>query len=258
MEADIASGAALQEFVVLAKSAKGKAAKGVVEQAIGHPNVFVFGELLDQPSVQELQKLEPATFKLLEIFAYGTYQDYIREQQKLPALTPTQATKLRKLTIVSLSCNQKSIPYSLLQKELAITDVRVLEDIIIESIYQEIIQGKLDQRSKCLEIDWTMGRDVASNQIEQLLETLSSWNDNAQALLKTIESKVSQAARAAEQNRIHQEQFSKKVEELQTNVKAAMDAEIRDDGLLDSHLGRSRRRKKGIIGMDRLISRLPK
>ena len=40
---------------------------------------------------------------------------------------------------------------------------------------QEIIQGKLDQRSKCLEIDWTMGRDVASNQIEQLLETLSSW-----------------------------------------------------------------------------------
>ena len=136
MEADIASGAALQEFVVLAKSAKGKAAKGVVEQAIGHPNVFVFGELLDQPSVQEVsiafrQSINCSSFKnwnrLLSncwkylhmaptrttfevsrfyLFVFSWHNSGT-EQQKLPALTPTQATKLRKLTIVSLSCNQK-------------------------------------------------------------------------------------------------------------------------------------------------------
>jgi hypothetical protein len=47
-------GVAVQPFVLLAKGAKGKACSAVIMQAISAPNVFVFGELLALPSVQQV------------------------------------------------------------------------------------------------------------------------------------------------------------------------------------------------------------
>ena len=41
----------------------------------------------------------------------------------------------------------QSIPYSTLQQELDIMDLRELEDLIIEAIYAGIIQAKLDQKN---------------------------------------------------------------------------------------------------------------
>ena len=41
----------------------------------------------------------------------------------------------------------QSIPYSTLQEELEIRDLRELEDLIIEAIYAGIIQAKLDQKN---------------------------------------------------------------------------------------------------------------
>ena len=41
----------------------------------------------------------------------------------------------------------QSIPYSTLQQELDIIDLRELEDLIIEAIYAGIIQAKLDQKN---------------------------------------------------------------------------------------------------------------
>lgn len=45
-------GTAIQPFVLLAKSAKGKAGAAVIEQALNAPNTYVFGELLASPGVQ--------------------------------------------------------------------------------------------------------------------------------------------------------------------------------------------------------------
>ena len=48
---------------------------------------------------------------------------------------------------VSLQSTLQSIPYSTLQAELDIRDLRELEDLIIEAIYAGIIQAKLDQKN---------------------------------------------------------------------------------------------------------------
>ena len=53
MSASAEDGAALQQFCLLAKSAKGAACASLIGQALEHPGVFVFGELLDMPSVKE-------------------------------------------------------------------------------------------------------------------------------------------------------------------------------------------------------------
>eukprot|EP00039_Didymoeca_costata_P030324 m.29038 g.29038 ORF g.29038 m.29038 type:complete len:63 (+) comp8056_c0_seq3:151-339(+) len=45
----------LKRFVLLAKGAKGAAAKMVVQQALEAPDVHVFGELIEVPSVKEVE-----------------------------------------------------------------------------------------------------------------------------------------------------------------------------------------------------------
>jgi len=54
---DITTGAAVQQFCGLAQSAKGKAAAALVQQALSHPSVYVFEELLNIPSIQQVGPL---------------------------------------------------------------------------------------------------------------------------------------------------------------------------------------------------------
>ena len=42
----------LEQFVLLAKNARGAAAVELIKQALEAPGVFVFGELLDMPNIQ--------------------------------------------------------------------------------------------------------------------------------------------------------------------------------------------------------------
>lgn len=74
-------------------------------------------------------------FKTLNLFAYGTYKDYLRDKTQFLELNPTQCKKLQHLTIVTLATREKCIPYSSLLEELSIKNVRDLEDLIIEAIY---------------------------------------------------------------------------------------------------------------------------
>ena len=44
----------LNKFLLLAKTAKGMACAELIKQVLDSPNIFVFGELLDTPNVQEV------------------------------------------------------------------------------------------------------------------------------------------------------------------------------------------------------------
>ena len=45
----------LKSFLLLAKTAKGAACVALVKQVLDSPSIFVFGELLDMPNVQEVR-----------------------------------------------------------------------------------------------------------------------------------------------------------------------------------------------------------
>jgi len=138
----------MEQFVLLSKSAKGAAAAELVKQALETPGVYVFSELMDMPSIKELSGDHKGYWELLNIFAYGTLKDYATKKAlnaAVPDLTSGQRRKLQYLTIVTLSEREKCIPYQTLQQELEVSNVRELEDLIIEAIYAEIFQGKLDQ-----------------------------------------------------------------------------------------------------------------
>lgn len=184
----------LEQYVLLAKSAKGAAAVELVKQVLEAPGVYVFGELLDMANIQELAN-GPINkyFRLLNLFAYGTYSDYKQNQSELPELTSAQIQKLRHLSIVSLTTKSKCIPYSVLLKELDLKNLRELEDLIIEVIYADIIHGKLDQKNNQLEVDYAIGRDIGPDDVGAMAAVLQEWCDGCETILTNIESQINKA-----------------------------------------------------------------
>ena len=83
--------------------------------------------------------------------------------------------KLRHLSIISLSSKGRTISYATLCAQLGINNIRELEDLIIEAFYADIIKGKLDQSNNQLEIDFSIGRDVTNEQIDDILSVLDNW-----------------------------------------------------------------------------------
>jgi len=222
----ITEGAALQTFVTLAKNAKGKQCTAIIQQALSAPNVFVFGELLELPNMQQLIGTEDAKFiELLKLFAYGTYSEYQARNAELPPITQIQSRKLQQLSIVTLSATSKLIPYAVLQKELGISELRELEDLIIEAIYQGLVQGKLDQSKKTFEVEFSMGRDVKPESVDEFINVLTNWSNQSELLLKTIKEKIQHANFMNDTEKKHKEEYEKRVETVKSSLKAAMESD---------------------------------
>lgn len=74
-------------------------------------------------------------YQTLNLFAYGSYRDYLSNKEKYLELTPVMTKKLQHLTIVSMFFKSgKCIPYESLLEELQISSVRNLEDLIIDGL----------------------------------------------------------------------------------------------------------------------------
>uniref|UniRef100_A0A8C3VVJ5 COP9 signalosome subunit 7B n=1 Tax=Catagonus wagneri TaxID=51154 RepID=A0A8C3VVJ5_9CETA len=205
----------LEQFILLAKGTSGSALTALISQVLEAPGVYVFGELLELANVQELAEGANAAYlQLLNLFAYGTYPDYIANKESLPELSTAQQNKLKHLTIVSLASRMKCIPYSVLLKDLEMRNLRELEDLIIEAVYTDIIQGKLDQRNQLLEVDFCIGRDIRKKDINNIVKTLHEWCDGCEAVLLGIEQQVLRANQCKENHSRTQQQVEAEREEL--------------------------------------------
>lgn len=184
----------LEQFVLLAKGAKGQACAELIKQVLEAPGVHVFGELLEMPNIKELETGPYTThFKTLNLFAYGTYKEYLENKSEYLDLTPAQCKKLQHLTIATLATQEKCIPYSVLLKELDIKNVRDLEDLIIEAIYADIIHGKLDQECKRVEVDVALGRDARLEDASAIADVLADWCNACEAVLNSVDRHIQRA-----------------------------------------------------------------
>jgi COP9 signalosome complex subunit 7 len=187
---DLGGGGAevLEGFEVLAKGGAGAAVVMVIQQVLKHPQIFVFGELLEIQSIKDLEhdKIHKPFLDALRMFAYGTFNEYKAMGASLPALGKVEETKLKQLTIVSLAAALKSLPYPTLLQELCMDSVRELEDLIIECIYSGLLQGSLDQIKHALEVRSTMGRDIAPGDVDGMLDKLDNWMQASDATEKHL------------------------------------------------------------------------
>ena len=192
MEAKAHLSAPLEQFTLLARSARGAAAAQLVRRALEAPGVHVFGELLDAPNIQDLENSgHGPLLTLLNIFAFGTYRALAEAAEgALPPVTEGMRRKLRLLTLVTMAETRRLLPYSALQQELGIASVRELEDLVIEGISCGAVGGKLDQRAQHFEVDFATGRDVRRIEVGAIVAVLEAWGNNCENALATIGSQV--------------------------------------------------------------------
>ncbi|XP_054520005.1 COP9 signalosome complex subunit 7a isoform X2 [Pan paniscus] len=160
-----------------------------------------------------------STFRLLTVFAYGTYADYLAEARNLPPLTEAQKNKLRHLSVVTLAAKVKCIPYAVLLEALALRNVRQLEDLVIEAVYADVLRGSLDQRNQRLEVDYSIGRDIQRQDLSAIARTLQEWCVGCEVVLSGIEEQVSRANQHKEQQLGLKQQIESEVANLKKTIK---------------------------------------
>lgn len=257
----------LEQFVLLAKGTKGAACTDLIKTVLEAPGVYVFAELLAQPNIVEVRQFSRNSnclrlyyfpsfisfhffvcrfwqlantpnahyLNTLNLFAYGTYKQYLDNKSTLIELTDVMKKKLKHLTIVTMAIRTKCISYTDLLEQLDIKNVRELEDLIIESIYSgllasclsifvsisfeqtvhfdcaDIIHGKLDQKNKQLEVDYAIGRDIRPEDISKISSTLQEWCDSCESVLHTIEIQIDRANAAKAVRTKHTEDLEAEV-----------------------------------------------
>lgn len=220
-----------EKIALLPKHAKGPAVVHLIREATEHPQIFVFGELLNLPNVTalaETPEYEP-WLRLVQLFAFGTYSDYLAAQSTLPPLTPLMLTKLRSLTIISLAAKFKRISYSVLMSALGLTNVRELEDLIIEIIYIKAIEGKMDQKKSSLEVESSIARDIKPEQLDAIAAILTSWCDNCDNVLVNIEAEINLANKLKTENFTKRQELENQIAKVKANVKPSTGNEFADE-----------------------------
>ncbi|CAI0445930.1 unnamed protein product [Linum tenue] len=138
---------------------------------------------------------------------------------RLPQLVPDQILKLKQLTVLTLAESNKVLPYDQLMQELDVTNVRELEDFLInECMYSGIVRGKLDQLRRCFEVQFAAGRDLRPGQLGNMLHTLSDWLTTSDNLLVSIQEKIKWADTMSEADKKHQKDVEDRVEEVKKTL----------------------------------------
>lgn len=199
----------------------------LVKEIVEHPQLFVFGELFEVPVIRALKESATGSpwYNLLELFAYGKLSDY--NEQTMPPLSEEMTKKLRMLTIVTLGTNKgKKIAYSVLSEELKLANLRELEDLIIEAVYSNLIRGKLDQKALCLEIEWTLARDVRVERFDEIGNVINSWISNCENILSNIDRQANIANSIKVQNTNKRNELENYINTVKKTLKVANEERI--------------------------------
>lgn len=160
-------------------------------------------------------------FQQLQIFAYGTYKDY--QQAGLPALDAVQTRKLRQLTLASLAARHSHLGYDLLRAQLDIAELRELEDLVLDTVYQGLIDAKIDQQRQQVIVDFAVGRDVRDSDLVAIQAVLNSWLARSTAIMRVIEDKVNLARSEIKVEAMRREEFEQRVKDVKENIRLMLE-----------------------------------
>jgi len=242
----------IQQFVKEAENARGaEAVANLIVNATAHSSLFAFSEILSVPNILELQGTEFSKFlDLLRLFAHGTWNDYKSNAAHLPSLEPDQVLKLKQLTVLTLAETAKVLPYDLLMQQLDVSNVRELEDFLInECMYSGIVKGKLDQWRRCFEVQFAAGRDLRPGQLDNMMQTVANWLTTSDNMLLTIQEKIKWADTMSELNQKHTKELEEKTEEMKSSIKEALRGHeelsySESGGVMDYDEDRSRQKRR--------------
>ncbi|KAK1327043.1 COP9 signalosome complex subunit 7 [Acorus calamus] len=211
----------IEQYVKRAETLTGPSLAGLIVEATSHPSLFAFAEILSVPNLSKIEGTQYSRYlDMLRLFAHGTWSDYKSNADSLPALVHDQIRKLKQLSVLTLAETNKELSYDQLMQELDVSNVRELEDFLInECMYSGIVRGKLDQLRRCFEVQFAAGRDLSPGQLSNMIETLTSWLSTSDSLLHSIQEKIKWADIMSEADKKHRKDIEDKVEEVKKHMK---------------------------------------
>lgn len=66
-------------------------------------------------------------------------------------------------------------------------NIRDLENLLIECIYEGVIKGKLDHKGKQFIVEYALGRDLKDGDLDKMINILTQWQSNSEQLLGSID-----------------------------------------------------------------------
>jgi len=135
--------------------------------------------------------------------------------------------KLKLLSLVTLSAQSKILKYDSLLSYLDIPNVRELEDLLINAIYQNIICGKLDQRNKQVDIEYTMCRDLEAKQIINIKNVLSNWLNTSETVIEKLDKEIKRIDSEVSKKITVQEKYDNEIQELIKKYKLESVADVK-------------------------------
>jgi len=234
----------------------------IVTEAVRDPNLFVFGELLETNGVRLISKRDE--FKtlvgLLELFAFGVYRDYEQQTAKFASLmNSTLVSKLRKLTILSLAASTKELEYGSIFSAVGLKDVRELEDLLIDCIYQGLLRAKLDPQKQLVHVEYSACRDVPDQHIQEMINAIQVWQSRASQGITALDNQAKTISIAQREEEERKRSHHNEIVRIRTDVESRMkkssypmtenledldDMADRDEST-DRHFDEARREKRG-------------
>lgn len=159
-------------------------------------------------------------YNTLNLFSFGTFRQFLENKEKIIALTPAMEKKLKHLTILTLANQRKTLPYDELMVELDLKNVRHLEDLIIEAIYAELINGKLDQKNRQLEVDYAVARDIQTENIQEIVKILTEWLKSCESCSNCLQEQIENANSEKAKRVKHKEHLEEQVRHRKSFINA--------------------------------------
>jgi hypothetical protein len=111
-------------------------------------------------------------YKLLTVFAYGTWADYRDLEKSLPSalkLDPSGAAalKLKKLTLLTIFARQQnSFKFDTLLSEVGLSNSVDLESLVIDLLSADFLDAKIDEQEQSIIVSRSASRCVRNEKAE--------------------------------------------------------------------------------------------
>lgn len=204
----------------------------VICSAVESRDLFAFAELFYAPAVISLKQSSTHVkfYNLLELFAYGIYEEYLTTKVELPVLTDAMILKLRELTLVSVATQHRCIPVDEAMRILHIDSISDMEAVFISALYTGIIQGRWDAQANVLDIISFRNRDVHPEELESICAKLQCWIEQCAGLSGTLKEIAEKSEKAISDSNARET----KVEEEVKKIRKAIQDEEEQKGAKDA------------------------
>lgn len=83
----------------------------------------------------------------------------------------------------------------------------------------ELINGKLDQKNRQLEIDYAISRDIQTENIQEIVNILSEWLKSSEQINHCLQDQIENANAEKVKKVKHMEHIQEKLAEVKKNIK---------------------------------------